>query len=89
MKSGVKAAARKPRRAVPVGIANGIFPKLRVELYRGGTLVKVEEFDDPREEFCRFFNEQQERIEAMVKEATKAATGNGLEPLKLAQVLYQ
>lgn len=75
------------KRAKAVGIANGQFPKLKVELYRGDRLVKVEEFDDPREEFVRFFNEQQERIEAAIEQATKAATKQAIKTGESSQTL--
>jgi hypothetical protein len=52
-------AAGLPKRARVVG-ATG---KLTAEVWQGDKLIRVEEFVDPREEFCRFFNEQQERIE--------------------------
>lgn len=75
--------SRNRRRASAVGIVNGVFPKLRVELYNGGSVIGLEEFDDPREEFCRLFNEQQERIE----QATKRATNGRGELQKNAKAL--
>lgn len=54
--------------------AVGKMATLMVEIRRNGKVVKAIEFADPREEFCRFFNEQQERMEGRRAKATKEAT---------------
>jgi hypothetical protein len=56
MKSGVKAAARKPViEAVALGAENGIFAPLIVEWREAGKVVKRVEIPDPRESYLAAF----------------------------------
>jgi hypothetical protein len=72
----------QPKAEVIRAAAVGNLATLKVEIRRNGKVVRIEEFPDPREEFCRFFNEQRERVEAMVKQATKAARFAALGKVK-------
>jgi hypothetical protein len=40
-----------------VGIRNGVFPTLKVEVIENGVVVRVIEFDDPRERYIKTYLE--------------------------------
>jgi hypothetical protein len=63
MKSGVKAAARKPGlEAVAIGAENGIFAPLIVEWMEAGAVVRRVEIPDPREAYLAAFNRQYQPV---------------------------